>query len=64
MKRLEQSKQWMEESGEYTQEQIDEAVENRMQQMEDPKGKYSWTPSEQEWKFYDVTDMWPVRIVE
>ena len=27
------------------------------------KGVYSYTPGEQEWKFYDITDLMPVRIV-
>jgi len=30
---------------------------------EDSKGKYTYHFEEQEWRHYDVTDLWPVRIV-
>lgn len=30
----------------------------------DPKGKFTYNPSEKEWRFYDPTDLKPVRIVE
>jgi hypothetical protein len=31
---------------------------------ENPKGQYTYNVGEEEWRFYDVTDLWPVRIIE
>jgi hypothetical protein len=31
---------------------------------EEGKGKYTYQIGEQEWRFFDVTDLWPVRIIE
>lgn len=30
---------------------------------DEAKGKYTYTPDEQEWKFFDPTDLWPIRLV-
>jgi len=31
---------------------------------EEKKGKYTYNESENEWRFYDTSDLWPVRIIE
>lgn len=33
------------------------------ERMEDTKGKYTYNPNEKEWRFYDTTDLWPVKLV-
>jgi len=67
LERIERLKKYMEESvdehPEYTPEYIDNLVKEQMEKLEDPKGVYTYTVGEQEWKFHDVTDLWPVRIV-
>jgi hypothetical protein len=38
--------------------------ESRYVEEGEGKGRYTYQPGEQEWKFYDVTDLWPARVIE
>lgn len=64
---IERSRKNMEEYAdeypEWTPEYIEERTKEKMERVVDPKGKYSYGFGEQEWKFFDVTDLWPIRIV-
>ena len=62
---IENTRRNMEESDDpvYTPEYIESYVEKKMSEIVDPKGHFTYTDSEQEWKFYDVTDLWPIRLV-